>query len=175
MARKSGKYDDLIPKLHKLPPSNTDWQSRVDEVKSIIKERHPLILAENYIGLRQTREFVKAKLTELELQVEAHEQLLESSQEAGESAWGKYGVKPNALRLSTGDTIRIQKEPTGKVVDKEMYRLWCLDNGYERQLQLWPSTTNAIIKERLLHGDPEPDGTEAYFLTKVVLVKKGDE
>lgn len=176
MARaKPGKYDLVLPGLKPLPPSDLEWQAKVEAVKIKLTNRDPVALATRYIELREQKDTLKAALQLVELQVEAHEQLLIASEDASEYAWGRYGVKPNALRLEAGHTIRVQPEPYGRVEDKEKFRLWCIANGYERQLQLWPSTMNTIIKERLLAGDPEPDGTQAYAYYKVVLVKKGEE
>ena len=141
------------------------------------------------------------------LRLEAATQLLAKSQDEGEEPWGKYGVKPNALRLEDGGTIRVQSEPYGQVKDKEAFRLWCkapvdvcmtcggdidaphhVDNpseghtnehrfkpggGYERQLQLWPATMNAIVKERCVSGDPYPDGTEAFRRDVVKFIPAG--
>lgn len=169
-----GKYDAVLPSLPKLPPDVTR-QNEIEQLKAKIAVRNPYLMAETYTTLRELKDQLKAQLSTVELQIEAYEQLLAESQEEGGSGWGQFGVKPNALRLQNGDTIRIQPEPYGKVTDKEAFRQWCIANGYERQLQLWPSTMNAIVKERLLAGDPEPDGTEAYSYTKVVLTRKGQE
>lgn len=175
MATKPSKYATILSRLHLAAPDDPVRQDKIEQVKTQITNRNPIALASNYIELRATKDSLKATLSAIELRIEAHEQLLATSQNAGEPDWGRYGVKPNAIRLATGDTIRIQPEPYGKVLDREQFRLWCIKNGYERQLQLWPSTMNAVVKERLLAGQPEPDGTEAYFYNKIVLVKKGDE
>jgi hypothetical protein len=172
---KPNKYDAVLPGLPKLPPADAGRQEQVDRVKEAVVHRDPVGMADDYVALREKKDALKAQLSRLEVMIDAYEQLLAASQEDGADGWGRYGVKANALRLPTGDTIRIQPEPYGKVVDKETFRLWCLANGYERQLQLWPSTTNAVVRERLLRGEPEPDGTEAYAYTKVVLVRKGEE
>jgi len=101
--------------------------------------------------------------------------LLQRSQEHGEPGWGQYGVKDNALRLPDGSTVRVDQEPQARVMDKEAFRLWCIANGYERQMKLHHGTMNGIVKERALAGEPGPDGTETYAYTKVVFVKKGAE
>jgi hypothetical protein len=36
---------------------------------------------------------------------------------------------------------------------------------------LWPSTTQAIVKERLLDGKETPDGIKAYARPKIKLMK----
>jgi hypothetical protein len=174
MAR-AGKYDAVLPGLPKLPPSDLDRQEKIEQAKREITNRDAVALADGYIKLRAVKDEYNEVLSTINLRIEAYEQLLAESQEAKAEGWGRYGVKENALRLPTGDTVRIQLEPYGKVVDKDTFREWCLEHGYGNQLQLWPSTMNAIVKERLLAGEPEPDGTEAYAYTKIVLVKKGEQ
>ena len=72
------------------------------------------------------KEGIEALLAACNLHIEAATQLLVASQDRGDEEWGKYGVKPNALRLENGDTIRVHSEPYGQVKDKEAFRLWCI-------------------------------------------------
>ena len=166
-----GKYDAVLPGLPKLVELPA-YQERVDQVKQTLVEVRVVELAAFYVSLREKKREIEEELGALNLQITACEQLLAASQEAGAEGWGLYGVKDNAIRLPNGDTVRVQLEPSGKVVDKEAFRLWCLANGYERELQLWPSTMNALVKERLLAGEPEPDGCEAYSYTKIVYTRR---
>jgi hypothetical protein len=171
----TGKYDAVLQGLSKLPPADLNYQQKIEQAKEQVPTREAVALAEHYANLRLQKAEAEAALSAVNLQIAAYEQLLAESQEAGAAGWGAYGVKENALRLASGDTIRVQPEPSGKVVDKEAFRQWCIENGYANQLQLWPSTMNAIVKERLLQGDPGPEGTEVFLYTKVVFVKKGKE
>jgi hypothetical protein len=183
-----GKYDSVIRDLPKLPPADGTYQDRVDAFKATIENRDATALGRAYAHLRtgsgrtlgptETEQLVsdlgkdglEALLSIVNLRIAAHEQLLVASQSEAAEGWGKFGVKSNALRLSTGDTVRVEHEPYGKVMDKEQFRLWCIANGYERSLQLWPSTMNAMVKERLLKGEEPPDGCEAFGLDKVKFV-----
>jgi hypothetical protein len=169
-----GKYDHVLQNLSPLPPEDPKRQEVIDQIKESLGHDATLI-ARGYINFRTRKEELKAALSEVQIQIDAHEQALTESQEIQSAGWGEYGAKDNMLRLSTGETIRIDHEPMGKVVDKEAFRVWCINNGYERQLQLWPTTTNAICKERLLAGKPEPDGCETFAWRKVVLTKNGAE
>jgi len=156
-----------------------------------------------YAGRRDEQEQVAATVSRLNLEIEMLSQLIQSSQERKAEGWGDYGVQGNALRLANGDTIRVRKEPYGQVTDKEAFRRWCVappdacmdcgegeaapghdvsvdgahpfhpGGGMERQLQLWPSTMNAVVKERLIAGDPLPDGTTAWAKTKIVFTPSG--
>lgn len=178
MPRKDeGKYAAVLAdrNLPRLPPADASYQAKVDQLKTFIVDRQAVQLADNYIKWRREKARIEEMLSAANLQLAAYEQLLEDSQERGAAGWGDYGVKENALRLPSGATVRVQREPYGKVVDKEAFRQWCIANGYANQLQLWPSTMNGIVKERLLAGEREPDGTEAYSYTKIVLVKGGEE
>lgn len=171
---KPGKYDHLLGALQPLPPEDPRRQDKINELKAAMTH-DGTELARNYIELRRQKDDLKERLSDVQLQIDAYEQRLVESQEVQSGGWGDYGAKDNALRLPTGEVVRVQPEPTGKVVDKEAFRIWCVKNGYERQLQLWPSTMNALVKERLLAGEPEPDGCEAFVYNKIVLVKNGVE
>lgn len=78
----------------------------------------------------------------------------------------------SSVKLDTGQTISVQREPYASVTDKETYRTWCIENGHQNEMMLPWQTTNAMTKERLLQGEPEPDGVEAFVLEKLVLRKK---
>lgn len=189
MANPAGKYAHIITDLKPLPVADPSYQEKVDAAKRAITNRDPFRLAARYAALRRGtgpeltkeesdalvarlgKEGIKALASKCELLVKAHEQLLDASQAAKEPGWGTFGVKENAIRLPSGETIRIQKEPYGKVVDAEAFRLWCIANGYETKLHLAYMTMNAIVKERLLAGEAEPDGTEAFSYTEVQYVK----
>lgn len=168
-----GKYDAITPLLPKLQPDDPSRQQKIDAVKNGVTNRDAIPLATEFIRLRLLKDDMESDLKAVNLMIEVYEQLLAESQEAERAGWGEYGVKENALRLPDGDTVRIEIQPYGQVKDKEAFRLWCLKNGYERQMHLWPSTTNAVVKERLFTGDPSPDGCEAFQKTTVKYVKKG--
>ena len=172
-----GKYAGVVGHLTKLPPEDANFQARVQREKEEAYAGFSVAdLASAYLDLRAEKERIKADESRVNLSIAAVTQLLIDAQEAGVGDWGKYGVKDNALRLASGDTIRVHTEPYGKVLDKEAFRQWCIANGYENQLQLWPTRMNAIVKERLLNGEPEPDGTAAYSYSYIKLVgAKEDE
>jgi hypothetical protein len=115
------------------------------------------------VGYRESR-FVKEALKEhakaIELTLEAYQQL----------AIGQLEVEGGvtSLKLADGSTFRVQDEVYVGVVDKEAFRKWCIAAGLEMSLQLWPGTTTSMTKERLIAGEPEPDGVKAYMKPKVV-------
>jgi hypothetical protein len=172
MARSRSKYDSILSRLSPAPPH--DRQDDINEYKATVKDVTPVGLANAYILARTEKDLLELKLREVNLRVAALEQMLTASQDGREPGWGQYGVGLNSLRLASGDTIRIERAPYGQVVDREAYRQWCIKNGYERQLMLWPSRTNTIVKERLLAGEPEPDGVTAFSQVKVVFTPAGE-
>lgn len=162
-----GKYAHVMAGLAPAPVDQT-YQDKVNAEKQKIGKRQPTEIARMYGVLRAQKEALAAQEGILNLQLAALTQLLIESHEHQEEGWGQYGVASNALRLPDGDTVRIQGEPYGQVTDKEAFRRWCIANGYESQLQIWPSTMNAIVKERCLSGEALPDGTEAFPKITVV-------
>ncbi len=192
--KKPSKYAGVVGNLSALPPEDPAAQARIDEIKQEIRAEAthtPETLARAYmlarmgegpdfgpaeaktvlapIVARLGRDGLKDLLSEVNKRVTAYEQLIVDSHDSDEAGWGTHGAAPNAIRLPSGSTVSVQLEPTGKVEDKEAFRLWCVANGYEKSLQLWPSTMNAMVKKMLLDGEKEPDGVKAYILPKVVL------
>lgn len=201
---KPGKYDAIVQTLKHAEPADAPYQERVNQTKDACQQcgainpegadicinkdtgelfpqhlvwstLNAVALSAAYIALRYEKQVQEAAEKALNLKIEACTQLLVASQDRGDEGWGKYGVKDNALRLENGDTIRVHAEPYGQVKDKEAFRLWCIANGYERQLQLWPSTMNALAKERRVNGDPDPDGVEVFRKEQVKFIAAGKD
>ena len=189
-----GKWDKIIDTLSPLPVEDEKYQDQINKIKQSITEGEthtPESLVQNY---REAR-FGQVDFTDLEdsfkremiallgvegldaLQKEAQkkvtalEQLLQESNDMDEPGWGEYGASPSTIKLRDGGSLSVQWEPTGKVVDKEKFRLWCIANGLEKSLQLWPSTMNSMVKEKLEAGEPTPDGVEAHSRYKIVYRK----
>ena len=174
MAKKSeSKYAEVVIRLPEREPDDPGRQARVEEIQDVIKTRDPRELAQMYAELRGDRAKVEDELSSINLTIEALEQLIAKSQKNQDAGWGLYGAKDNMIRLPQGGNVRVDLDVHSKVIDKEANRLWCIANGYERQLQIWPSRMTTITKERLLVGQPEPDGVEATTWRKVIYTKGG--
>lgn len=195
MAKKAGTYDHITIDLPPVPVEDERHQTKVNEFKDLIKakEVHTAVsLGKAYRELRRgTGNPIDAEFTEtliellgddgvdalqkvINVRKAAYEQMLADSHDHDEAGWGLYGAGDHTVKFPDGGSVSIQREPTGKVVDKNKFRLWCIKNGLETTLQLWPSTANSIVKKRCLDGQPPPDGIEIFALTKTVL-RKGDE
>jgi hypothetical protein len=77
----------------------------------------------------------------------------------------------SSLRMLDGGSISTYSEPYAQVKDREKFRQWCLHNGFQLDMHLHSSKTQAILKELLLAGETEPDGIEVFAKTMVRLNK----
>jgi hypothetical protein len=128
--------------------------------QQIGEKRSAAAFASAYATMRTVVDTVGDLKSAAQLLLDAYERMMVEQMET-------EGVR--SLRLESGASVATFEEPYGKVVDKEVFRQWCVDNGYEKQLQLWPSTMNAVVKERTLNAEAPPDGTEVYAKTMVRL------
>ena len=164
MAKSTSKYAHVLPGLPRLATSEGMLSSRdkVEAVKQGLAPLGSLDLTAYYIGLRRQKAALMAQVKELNVSIEACRQLLVDSQMAKAPGWGEYGVADNAIRLATGDILRVQPKPHAKILDAEAFRLWCLKAGYERDMKLHPGKANSVVKERLVAGVELPDGVDVY-------------
>lgn len=154
-----GKYSEVLKKLSAMPVENPSWQAKVTEAK----EKMPKGVSELvqiYTEYRRKKDEIDDELSLLNIQIEATKQMIINIYE-------EEGI--TSLKLENGKSVRVQPEPKAKVEDKEKFRLWCIADGLENSLALPWQTTNALTKERLLNGQPEPDGVKAFIYDKIVL------
>jgi len=162
-----GKYSNVIDNLPKARATKaeydgSDYQSRVDEVK-------PLILAQSKTSselamvireLRETKDSLDKELSQVNLKLEAVAQLLIDAYEADDI---------ESIKLGDGVSISVQSEPQIRILDRSLFRQWCIANGFEEEMVLPYQTSNAIVKERLLEGQPEPEGVTTIARHKIVV------
>jgi aconitase B len=160
----AGKYAGVIDKLPRVLSTTPDYQQRVNAVKAELLPvyQHASAWARQYAELRASKKEAEEVVSGINLQIEAVSQLLIDQYEA--EGFTK-------LTLADGSSVRVQIEPYAQVKDKEAFRLWCIANGYERSMALPWQSTNSIVKEALLAGNPEPTGVEAVAHTKVMMMK----
>jgi hypothetical protein len=167
-AQKSrGKYANVTPHLPKLQEPRND---RVNAAREQYRNQSAVNLARVYADLRRAKDEIEDTLSSINVRIEAVASLLVT-------AYEEEGV--TSLKIAeTGQSVSVQSEPIAafegttaeeRAAAKEKFRLWCLANGFERQMALHPQTTQALVKQLLLDGQPEPDGIKAYTLDKLVL------
>jgi hypothetical protein len=157
-----GKYDGLLSAL----PREVDisaYQQKVEARKAEFGGvGQPAPAARRYRELRDRKDELEDLLSVVNLDIAAAEQLLHE-------AYEHAGI--TSVKLDDGSSVRIQFEPVARIEDREAFRRWCLENGLEAQLMLPYQTTNSLVKERLLDGEPEPSGVKTYVRTKTVLTR----
>ena len=115
-----------------------------------------------YAQLRREAEAAATVLREVNLRLEACKLLMiDQFRDEGETG----------LTLSNGDKIRWQSEPHLVVLDKEVFRQWCIAQGLEYSMVLPWGTANKLVKDMLFTGKEEPPGTEAFLRPKVIFNK----
>jgi hypothetical protein len=162
MAKKS-TYANVTPNLPRLP---TERDEAVERARLAFREAlgvtNASAVASAYADIRLEKAAVEAVLAEIQTRLDAIETILVDQYEAEGTTF---------LRLEDGMSVGVNFEPVAKVEDPEAFRLWCLANGYEKRMVLHPSTTQSVVKERLLEGEPEPDGVTSYARPKITLRK----
>lgn len=162
MAKPRGKYSHLVGSLPVLLNSDGNQQERVEALKKVLLADPELADTPSYARLyedaRQRKQAAEALLKSIEDEIEALTQLLADR-------FDNEGL--GSLKLENGTNISIWHEPYAQVEDREKFRLWCLRNGLEKSLMLPWQTTNSLTKERLLLGDPEPDGVTCFSKVKI--------
>lgn len=158
-----GKFTNVA--AHFTPkPVETTYQAEVNAAKDTIRARQlsEANLAKEIVRVRADKADAKSALDAINLELTAYEQILTDQFEAA-------GI--TQVRLESGETISTQIKPYARVADKQAFRQWCLANGLEDALVLPWTTTNALVADRLIAGQPEPDGIDTYKQTTVVLRK----
>lgn len=163
-----GKYTGIVEKLPKLPGEDPGYQEKVNEEKARIiaslKDPTATTFALIYRDLRKKKDKLEVELEKpLNLKIAAIEQLMED-------AYEHEGVE--ALRLEGGGSVSKQLEPSAQVTDSVAYRVWCIENGYAPLMQLHPSRTQSLLKERLVAGEDIPPGIKMFSRTKFVFRKQ---
>jgi hypothetical protein len=159
-----GKWDEVLEELPKSFGEEPARQVKIDSIKQQIKQENSVFpqtfadLVREYAEVRRRLAKAEAEAYKIGLERSAYEQLLADQADKDETS---------RMVLNNGDAVTVFWEPRAKVIHKEQFRLWCVANGYEQQLQLMWSTTNSIIKERLMAGEDDPDGVVAEAVLKV--------
>lgn len=198
MAKSKSKYASVLPRLEHEEIILDAYQEKVEAEKDVITDYGTVTHTPESLGrlYRQAREGAGPPATGQEIatlverfgvegleqlrylaqiRVTALEQMLSRSYELEEPGWGLYGAQDNAVRLPSGHSISITPEINVKVENPDAFREWCIKNGLGHKLQLWPSTTAAITKERLVAGAKPPTGVVAKQRPKINFRRPGKD
>lgn len=165
-----GKYDAVVKTLPKLPPEvryseqgGLSYQEKINKAKEKIDAREPDQLLLLYASARAEAERLEEELSTASLIVEATGQMLMDACEA-------KGI--DSIKVKGAGTLRPDYKPHVKIVDKAAFHEWCLQNGFEAQMDLQWNTTNSIMKERLLANEELPPGIQMYNKPTPVFTKE---
>jgi hypothetical protein len=158
-----GKYSKVVKNLPALDNNTPDRRAKLEDLKSRSADTTPSQHASALVVLRQQKSKIEKELSELQLNLDACSELLSETFEAA-------GI--TNMKLDTGHTVFLEMVPYAQVEDRAANLLWAEDNGFRSLLQLHFQTLNALTKEALLAGEPEPDGVSVRVRT-TVKVRKG--
>src|SRR6185436_2421381 len=150
----SGKYKGIeLPRMIGIKPS---YYAKVMQLKEQIVndadfQQYASSIAQTYADLRREAEEKAAALSDVKLRLAAV-MLLMIDQFEAEDVRG--------MTLSNRDKVRWQPEPHLVVTDKEKFRLWCVQNGFDHDMVLPWGKANKLAKDMLVAGENEPPGTE---------------
>jgi hypothetical protein len=176
------KYDKL--NLPKLMEEDSTYQEKVNTMRAAIAsdrdfQLHASTLARLYIETRTGlapetisdlerealvkvlgKEGIEELASMCNLRMTAIEQMLAE----------QYEVEgTTSVKLETGESVSVQIEPYAQVQDREVFRKWCIEQGFESLMTIPWMTASKLTKDRLLDGEPEPPGVKAYARNKFVL------
>jgi hypothetical protein len=163
----ASKYAALFDKFPAEPPEDAKKQEKIELLKPQFAGLSATDLAQELAHQRNAEAELATQFALLTLRREALEQLLTATYENEAPEWGAYGASESTLRLADGSKFEIRREPKASVIDKDANRLWAIANGMERLLALPWRTLDSTTKERLVNGDPEPDGVAVFIHTSV--------
>lgn len=154
------KYEHLnLPKF--LYTNDTPYREEVETIKAGIRGT-PAEIAMRYGDLRREMDIVKEQKTKLQAQLDAYSEKLVTAFE--EQAM-------TSLKLASGASVRIDVKPYPVMRDREAFRQWCIKKGLVKEMHLHSKTTESLVANLLLVGDPLPEGVEAFMKDTVVFTK----
>ena len=157
----ASKWAKIIAKLPRYLGTEPDYQTKVDALKQEILKEEPKSashFAQQYASVRKEKDELKNKLSEVQVRLEAYTQLLIQQYEDEDIS---------NLRLASGESVTTMPEPYCVIENRDEFRDWCINHGYQTLMTLPWQTANSELKDRLTRGENEMPGTRAYFRTKI--------
>jgi hypothetical protein len=195
-----GKYDKILGSLTRVDDTEPDRQAVLNAVKSKIRAAEGFDpasywLATEYAAIRREKDALADKLSEVQVRLDAISQMIIAQFEVE----GISNLKLAPILLEGVPILRpsitVDLQPTASVVDKAAFRWWCLapairslmeipagevtedrikqclSEGLAPSMTLPSPTAISLTKQRLLEGEPEPDGIVANSYAKIVFRK----
>lgn len=160
-----GKYAGItLPRMIGVKPSYYQKvKALMDEITADPDfQRHASTISRTYADLRREADAAAEVLAEVKLRLAAVMLLMVDQYEVEDQS---------AVTLGNGDRINIHTEPHLIILDKEKFRVWCLEHDLETSMVLPWGTANKLLKEMLKDGMPEPPGATCFARPKVKFTK----
>lgn len=162
MAKKKGKYANVLPGLPRFTNPDPSFKEAVNTVKRMLSEHAQQkglaltgeYLSKRYIEYRKQKDEFDEKIKKLNVILEVLTQMIID----------QYEVEGTTrIILDTGESVGLQDEPYTVIKDKEKVREWVIEANLEEELLTvqW-QTLNGIVKKALLDGESLPDGVEVF-------------
>lgn len=111
-----------------------------------------------YTELREAKARISRWDASIGLLIEVYQALMVESMDS-------QGIR--SMKLANGQPVSWSEEPYSQVQDREVFRIWCIQNGYEKSLMLPSSTVGKIVRDMLSAGESEPPGIKVFSKVKV--------
>lgn len=168
MARKKGKYADIIDQLPKYQGEDPSQDAKVNVVRAAIFEEvkaetgmppSSSELVERFLSVKAEKEALEDEIKPLDLELEALTRMV----------WDQFEVEGiTRMDLSDGTGLRLQEEPYPKVEDPEKFYRWCVEQGLTSKLSMHYQTLKAVTTELVQAHQAEPDGVTLFKKPKLV-------
>lgn len=149
-----GKFSKYRNDLQRRPVESYEFGERILLRKAELSSLSKQELAETIKSLKNRKKAITKELSGINLDlISAVKLLVEHLESSGEESF----------KLSSGGSFFIQDKPYPNIINKELFRHWCIDNGYESSMSLHYKTVDAIAVECVESGKPLPDGMELFI------------
>lgn len=149
-----GQYSHLKSQLEGAS-EEPERQQELDKVKQELLNLSMGELGDRYRELYDLKEKLKGQLADVQLKLDAHNQLLVSQLEA--QGLGKMSTTDGSTTLWIKDSVYTTTQ------NRHEYLTWIRENGLEDLLSVHYSTMNAQVTDRLQKGQQIPPGLKAFF------------
>lgn len=144
--------------LKTQPPSSST------SLKTTTKSNSIAALAERFSQARIEKEDLEKLLKDVNERLDSIENNLVDLMESSDLT---------ALKTSEGHHLSLRGACYPTVKDKDTFRSWVVENGFEDALTMHHSTLKALCKELLEEAKPLPDGVEAFMKSRITFRRGG--
>lgn len=195
-----GKYDKILGRLTRVDDVEPGRQDAVNAAKTKIRTAEGFDpassgLAAVYAGIRREKDALAEQISDVQVRLDAISQMIIAQFETEKISSLKLAPVLLEGVPILRPSIRVELQPTASIVDAAAFRWWCLapaiqslmaipageiteerikeclSTGLANKMVVNTQTAISLTKDRLLEGEPEPDGIVANSYSKIVFSK----